>query len=354
MKADRLVSSWILLLAFMVCGMVAGGGHARTIGAGFSIQVWQPITGFIPPLNEAAWQHLFGLFQQTAQYQAHPIEMAQFKSLVWPMFLDRDWGRLMAVVFLVPLAWFSLTRRISWRLALWLCAIFAMGAAQAAFGWLIVLAGRQPGVLTPPPELAAPHFLSAMVILALLIWTGLTIRRPAAPRVEAAWLVPWVSASLALISLTMGCGALVATTGAIAVYHSFPLMDGQVLPAAAWSLHPAWLNFVLNQAMVQFCHRALATLTALTVLITAIAGLRAPLSDGLRDNFLLLAGLVALQYLLGMATIVLGSQNLGYVHELNGVALFATCVCARHGLRGAVKSRLMATSLLPQGHPAHE
>ncbi len=354
MKADRLVSAWILVLAFMVCGMVAGGGHARTIGAGFSIQVWQPITGFIPPLNEAAWQHLFVLFQQTAQYQAHPIGMAQFKSLVWPMFLDRDWGRLMAVVFLVPLTWFSITRRISARMALWLVAIFALGAAQAAFGWLIVLAGRQPGVLTPPPAMAAPHFLSAMVILGALLWTGLSVRRPAAPRVEAGGLVKWVNASLALIFVTMGFGALVATTGAIAVYHSFPLMDGQVLPAAAWSLHPAWLNFILNQAMVQFCHRALATATALTVLGTAIAGLRADLPDGPRDNFLLLAGLVALQYFLGMATIVLGNVDLGYVHELNGVALFATCICARHGLRGAVKTRSVAPSLLPQGTPAHE
>jgi len=270
------------------------------------------------------------------------------------MFLDRDWGRLMAVVFLVPLTWFSITRRISARMALWLVAIFALGAAQAAFGWLIVLAGRQPGVLTPPPAMAAPHFLSAMVILGALLWTGLSVRRPAAPRVEAGGLVKWVNASLALIFVTMGFGALVATTGAIAVYHSFPLMDGQVLPAAAWSLHPAWLNFILNQAMVQFCHRALATATALTVLGTAIAGLRADLPDGLRDNFLLLAGLVALQYFLGMATIVLGNVDLGYVHELNGVALFATCVCARHGLRGAVKTRSVAPSLLPQGTPAHE
>ncbi len=54
----------------MVFGMVAGGGHARTIGAGFAIQVWQPVTGFIPPRTPAAWSQLFALYQHTAQYQA--------------------------------------------------------------------------------------------------------------------------------------------------------------------------------------------------------------------------------------------------------------------------------------------
>jgi cytochrome c oxidase assembly protein subunit 15 len=353
-KGDRLVSNWILLLAAMVFGMVAGGGHARTIGAGFALQVWQPVTGFIPPLTTAAWQHLFVLFQQTAQYQARPVAMGQFKALVWPMFIDRDWGRLMALVFLLPLIWFTATRRISARLAAWLVAIFAMGAAQAAFGWLIVVSGRHAGVLTPPPALAAPHFLSAMLILGALLWTGLSLRRPAPPPVPAAGLVPWVTASLLLIFVTMGFGALVATTGAIAIYHSFPLMDGQVLPGAAWALHPALANFILNPAMVQFCHRGLASLTALTVLGTAIAGLRADLPDGLRDNFLVLAGLVALQYLLGMATIVLGNQTMGYVHELNGVLLFAACVGARHGLRGAVKAPMLSSSLPAQGQTAHE
>jgi len=45
---------------------------------------------------------------------------------------------------------------------------------------------------------------------------------------------------------------------------------------------------------------------------------------------------VALQYLLGMATLVLGNNQLGFVHELNAVLLFATAIAARHGLRGAV------------------
>ncbi len=335
---DRLVGNWLLLLCFMVFGMVAGGGHARTIGAGYIIQVWRPVTGFIPPHSAAEWGHLFGLYQQTAQYQAmHPaMTEDQFKALFWPMFLDRVWGRVMAVVFVVPLVLFFVKKRVSARLAAWLLALFAAGGAQAVFGWLLVRTGMEPGVTSPPPQWLAPHFLSAMLIFAALLWTALTVRRPVPEPVEgAAYLKPWLNASIALILATMGLGALVAATNAVSVFHTFPTMDGSWVPAGFFALRPGWVNFLANQATVQFDHRLVASVTALTVLATAVMGLRANLPAGPRDAFLVLAGLVSLQYLLGMVTVVLGSAELGFVHELNAVLLLAAAVVARHSLRGA-------------------
>ncbi len=337
MKQDRLLGNWVLLLAVMVFGMVVGGGHSRTIGAGFTIQVWRPFTGFIPPMNAADWNYLYGLFQRTAQYQAHPIDMAQYKALFWPMFLDRCWGRLMAVVFLVPFVFFLVKGRIKGKVALWMGFIFLCGAAQAAHGWYLVQTGMYPGVTSPPPAWAAPHLLFAMFIFAMLLWTGLTLRNPEPMRLEgAAHLRGLTTATVVLIWLTMGFGALVATSGALKVFNTFPTMDGSWLPPQMFGQSPVWMNFITNKGTVQFCHRLLATITALTALTTAVMGLRMQLSPALRDIFLLLAGLVALQYLLGMATLVLGNNELGFVHELNAVLLFASAIAARHGLRGAV------------------
>ncbi len=337
MKQDRAVGNWLLLLALMVFGMVVGGGHARTIGAGFTIQVWRPFTGFIPPMNAADWNDLYGLFQHTAQYQAHPIDMAQYKALFWPMFLDRCWGRLMALVFLIPFVVFLLKGRIQRGLALWLGFIFLLGAGQAAYGWYMVRTGLYPGVLSPPPEWAAPHLLSAMAILFLLLWTGLTLRNPKPVRIEgAATLRAFSTATTLLIWFTMGFGALVATSGALKVFNTFPSMDGHLLPPGMFGQAPVWMNFITNKGLVQFCHRLLATITALTALTTAVMGLRMKLPPVTRDLFLLLGLLVALQYVLGMATLVLGNNELGFVHELNAVLLFASAIGARHGLRGAV------------------
>ncbi len=341
---DRLVSNWLLLLAFMVFGMVAGGGHARMIGAGYIIQVWLPFTGFIPPRTDADWTHLFGLYQQTSQYQAMhpPMDMAQFKALFWPMFLDRVWGRVMALVFMVPLAIFWFRKRVSLKLALWLLALFGAGGAQAVYGWLMVRTGMEPGVLTPPPEWLAPHFVSGMLIFIGLLWTALSVRNPQPAVITgAAHLKTLLTLCIILILGTMGLGALVAATNAIAVFNTFPMMDGQWVPTGFYRLHPVWLNFIANQATVQFDHRVLATVTALSVLVTAVMGLREPLPAGPRDAFLLLAGLVGLQYLLGMVTIVSGSVELGFVHELNAVLLLAAAVLARHGLRGAVRGPML-------------
>jgi cytochrome c oxidase assembly protein subunit 15 len=345
MKPDRLVSNWLLLLCVMVFGMVAGGGHARTIGAGYIMQVWQPITGFLPPRTPADWTHLFALYQQTAQYQSHPITLVNFKTLFWPMFLDRCWGRLMALVFLIPLAIFWTRRRISHRLAAWLIALFAAGGAQAVFGWLLVRTGMDPGTTTIPAAWLAPHFAAAMFILAALLWTALTIRNPTPqPIAGATHLKPLLNASIALILITMTLGSLVAATNAVTVYNTFPQMDGHWVPPTYAALHPAWTNFLNNQATVQFNHRLAASVTALTVLATAIIGLRAPLPPGPRDAFLALAGLTALQYLLGMVTIILGSANLGFIHELNAVLLLAAAVTARSSLRGAAGGAMLTPS----------
>jgi cytochrome c oxidase assembly protein subunit 15 len=342
---DKLVGNWLLILCAMIFGMVAGGGHARTIGAGYVIQVWQPLTGFIPPRSNTDWVRLFGLYQKTAQFQAMhpPMSLGHFKALFWPMFLDRVWGRLMALVFLVPLAVFWVRRRISSRLALWLLAILGAGGLQAAFGWLMVRTGMQPDVLTPPAIWLAPHFLSAMLIFSVLLWTALSVRNAVpAPVPEAGFLRPWLNACIGLLIGTMTLGALVAADNAVTVFHTFPMMDGHWVPNGFLGLHPAWLNFLDNQATVQFDHRLLASLTALTVLATAITGLRAPLPPAARDGFLAMAGLMAMQYLLGIITVVAGSAALGFAHELNAVLLLAAVIFARHCLRGALRGEAEA------------
>jgi cytochrome c oxidase assembly protein subunit 15 len=336
-KPDRLIGNWLLVICAMMFGMVAGGGHARTIGAGFIIQDWRPMTGWIPPLTHAAWLHMFALYQQTAQFRVlrPTMTLGQFQALFMPMFIDRDWGRLMALVFALPLFWFWWRGRLSNRLALWLIALFAAGAVEATMGWMMTYQGMF-GVLHPSPLYLAPHFVLAMLIFTAMLWTALSIRNPSpAPVRGHTALRGMLTASIALLIVTIGLGALVAATGAIHVYNTFPLMNGHALPPHALKLRPLWLNFFANDATVQFDHRVVATLTAVLVVVAAVMGLRAPLGPKLRDLFLLLAGLVTLQYILGMSALVSGLSGIGYLHELNAVLLLAACIACRHGLRGA-------------------
>jgi cytochrome c oxidase assembly protein subunit 15 len=260
--------------------------------------------------------------------------MAEFQALVWPMYLDRLWGRLMALTFLIPFGIFLAQRRISRALALRLAAIFLAGAAEAVFGWYIVLTGRQPGILSPPALWVAPHFFFAILIFAALLWTALSELYPT--RAQTTGPKHFLSASAVLLVTTMSLGSLVAATHAITVYNTFPLMDGQLIPAKYLALAPAWQNFVTNQATVQFDHRLLATITAFTVLTTATLGLRADLPQPLKDLFLLMAALVFVQFLLGMVTILTAWKTLGYIHGLTAFALLATTITLRFHLRATL------------------
>ena len=64
----RLVALWLFVVAGMILVMVVLGGVTRLTGSGLSIMEWAPISGVLPPLNQADWQKLFKLYQQIPQY----------------------------------------------------------------------------------------------------------------------------------------------------------------------------------------------------------------------------------------------------------------------------------------------
>ena len=47
--------------------MVVVGGITRLTESGLSITEWKPISGAIPPLTHADWEHAFDLYQADAR-----------------------------------------------------------------------------------------------------------------------------------------------------------------------------------------------------------------------------------------------------------------------------------------------
>ena len=50
------ISSWLLLITFLVALMIIIGGLTRLTDSGLSITKWQLFSGFLPPLNNADWE----------------------------------------------------------------------------------------------------------------------------------------------------------------------------------------------------------------------------------------------------------------------------------------------------------
>jgi cytochrome c oxidase assembly protein subunit 15 len=335
----RLVGGWLLAVAFMIWVMVGIGGYTRDSGSGLSIMNWDPIIGAVPPLSTAAWDKMFALYKTIPQAQIlHPgIDLAGFKTLFWPEYIHRLWGRLIGLVFFVPLVVFIVTRRVEKRLIPWLVLLFVLGGLQGAIGWFMVASGFDPDSVAVQPWRLSLHFSAAMFLFVAVLWTGLTVLRPVAvPAPGARGLRRLAFVAAGLLVVTMFAGTFVSGTHAVDVYNA-KTGAGMGPPADYFALAPWWLNMFANKAAVLFDHQVIATLTAVVVLVAAVAALRGKAPKPARDAALAVGALVLLQYALGVSALVSQMFDIGVAHQMNAVLLLASFVYMLHGLRGAAR-----------------
>ena len=302
----RAVRLWLFAVAAMVAAMVLVGGATRLTESGLSITEWQPVMGALPPLSEAQWLTEFHRYQQIPQYHElnSGMSLDAFKTIFWWEWTHRLLGRLIGVVFLVPLLWFLWRGWIEpgLRARLWL--IFGLGALQGAVGWWMVASGLVHRVEVSQYRLAT-HLVLACVIYIAILWTALRLGEepretpPAGIRVVAVGLLILVLGQIYL-------GALVAGLRAGYVYNTWPLIDGGLIPDTSqlFLAKPLWRNFFENALTVQFDHRMLAYAVWLGAAWHAIDTLRTTRRGAAWRGALTLFVAVTLQAVLGIATLL--------------------------------------------------
>ncbi len=304
------VKTWLYCLAGLVILMIAVGGATRLTGSGLSITEWKPVTGAIPPLSEAAWLAEFEKYRQISQYELlnKGMTLAEFKFIYGWEWGHRQLGRLIGLVFFLPLLWFWFRGAITGRLALTLLGVGALGGLQAGIGWIMVASGLEPGMTAVAPIKLALHLTVASVILALLVWIAAGIRPADAARLPAISrpLGPRVLVGLVLFQIVLG--GLVAGSKAGLTYNTWPLMDGSLVPPSSvlFSVSPLVENFVDNLALVQFNHRLVAYLVVGLALWHAIAmGRQYARKPHPARRAVAIAGLALAQMVLGIVTLLL-------------------------------------------------
>ena len=50
------VRNWLIVLAGMIFFMIVLGALTRLTESGLSMVEWKPVTGWLPPIGEQAWQ----------------------------------------------------------------------------------------------------------------------------------------------------------------------------------------------------------------------------------------------------------------------------------------------------------
>ncbi len=331
----RIVGLWLFALAAMVFVMVVIGGLTRLTNSGLSMVEWRPVTGWLPPLSDAAWEATFRAYQATPEYRHinAGMSLGAFKGIFWLEYVHRLWGRMIGIVFFVPFLIFLVRGWLDRRLAPRLALLFVLGGLQGALGWFMVASG-----LVDRPDVSqyrlVAHFAAALTIYVALLWIalGLVVRTP--PWNPFRGLGRGPLAVGALIFVTMLSGCFVAGTDAGFAYNTFPLMDGRLIPEGLLTLSPAYLNFFENITTVQFTHRvlALSAVTAVTAFWLVARSRALPQRSRLAINGLLAVAL--LQAGLGISTLVMVMPTaLAALHQANGVALLTMIVWTAFELR---------------------
>lgn len=348
----RLVGRWLALFAALVFLIVLAGGATRLTESGLSITEWKPVSGVIPPLGEEAWQAEFAKYQRIPQYGAlNPdMTMSGFRRIYLWEYGHRLLARMVGLVFLVPLLWLAVRRRLPLRTRspLVLVALGLLG--QAAMGWWMVKSGLTERVAVSHYRLAA-HLATALLLLGFTIWiaAGLLEQRAVAGFTAAVRRVRPLAALLALAFVTVVSGALVAGLRAGRIYNTFPLMAGQLVPAEYAQLDPWWRNLFDNPAAVQLNHRVLAIATFALAVALYFVYRRIGDSRFARRMRLVLAAAV-LQVALGIATLLLAVPVwLGVAHQGGAVLLLVAVLLALHAAPGEEVPQLGADADTAEG-----
>src|SRR3954470_14753909 len=104
----RAIGRWLILVALMVYAMVVIGGITRLTESGLSMVHWNPISGAIPPLDHQQWLAQFYAYPSSPQYRAFNTGMTlgEFQQIFFWEYVHRLLGRLIGLVFALPLFWF--------------------------------------------------------------------------------------------------------------------------------------------------------------------------------------------------------------------------------------------------------
>ena len=330
------VVGWLVVCGILVFCMIIVGGATRLTHSGLSIVEWEPIVGTIPPLNDTDWNQVFDEYKGSPEYQLINFGMSldEFKVIFWWEYFHRLLGRLIGFVFFVPFLFFLLTRRLNAELTGRLLGIFALGGLQGGMGWYMVASGLVDEPNVSQYRLTA-HLGIAFLIFGAITWTAMSVLYPSRTNLSVPVRSMYktsvaVSATLFLMVLS---GGFVAGLQAGLIYNTFPLMGNSFIPPNLFALTPFWTNFFDNMTTVQFDHRIIAYILAIMIPIFWFKLRRRDVSNLTKTLSNLLLGLLALQIVLGITTLIYHVPTvLGVAHQAIGSLLFITSLAVTQSI----------------------
>ncbi len=340
---NRAVMRWLFTFASIVAFLVLFGGFVRLTRSGLSITEWNPISGSMPPIGEKAWQDEFAKYQQTPEFKQinNNMTLEEYKYIFYIEWIHRNLARLAGLVYAIPVFYFLFKKTIPWKE---FGIYFAMGMlfiAQAFAGWYMVSSGLVDRPSVSHFDLTI-HLLLALSLLGLSLWTALGHKygfpdknkkiEDGAPALTK-WSLPskLALASFILLILQIIYGGMTAGLKAGHVSNTWPLMLGKLIPP---NLFNSGINLIESPQTIVFIHRWFAFVVFAAILTLYITSQRRSDSPEIKTGLKWLLGLVTLQILLGISTVISNVQiAIALGHQAGALGLYVLTIYFIHRLR---------------------
>lgn len=341
-KKARRVAIWLFFTAALVFIMAIIGAITRLTESGLSMVEWRPLIGSIPPLNDAEWQRVFDLYRQTPEYiqKNGGMGIVQFKTIFFWEWLHRLFGRVIGVVYALPLLVFWAIGYLNIPgLKPRLFGLLILGMAQGIMGWYMVQSGLIDVPYVSHYRLAA-HLVLAFILFALLIRAGMWVWPSGFMAIHDFGFPRYLWGArlvLAGLMITILYGVFVAGLDAGLIYNEFPQMGDGLIPGEWLALDPWWMNFLTNHATVQFTHRWLAMIAGSLALVYGFIVFRSRrLPAGMQKWGGILMVAIVIQLALGITTLLSGVWiPLAAAHQATAFIIIAVMMVILHRLNRA-------------------
>jgi len=303
--------------------MIVVGGLTRLTDSGLSITEWQLFSGLLPPLNIDQWNQYFDLYKKIPEYkfQNYSMTLHEFKIIFWWEFIHRFLGRLIAILYLIPLIFF--TFKIGFKNSISLYLIFLLICLQGFIGWYMVSSGLVDRIDVSHYRLAL-HLVLAFIILSLIFWNYLIYKKIKLPNKKIGIFLP--TSFLILLFMQLIIGAFVSGMDAGKIYNTWPLMGTNYFPDDNLIANLFRLSSLSEPSLVQFIHRNLAYLIMIFYLFIFFKVYRNKLSNYFRI-LNTIAFLLVLQIILGILTLLSGAQIfISSMHQISSIFLISSSV----------------------------
>ena len=323
---NKFISLWLLLITLLVALIIIVGGLTRLTDSGLSITKWDLFTGIFPPMSLNDWEKSFLLYKKIPEYiLINPsMTLEQFKTIYWWEYVHRLLGRVVGLLFILPLIYLTFKKKLSKKNIFSFYFILILILFQGFIGWYMVKSGLSEKTDVSHYRLSL-HLTLAFLIFILLLWNYLkyTNREDLNSYKKLPFYLPKIFISIIVLQTTLG--AFVSGLDAGQVYQSWPLMNKSYFPDDSNLKDLFSLSLFDSPSLVQFVHRNIAYLIVLIFFIITTITFKNKDFSYMRKTILLVFVSLVIQIVLGILTVLSGAQIvLASMHQIGSIILITT------------------------------